>query len=186
MFNKNFKGRASGFTLIELLLVVGFIAILGIGAYIVYGKVSDKNKANQETNRLNVIVAGVKNLYASSTSFQTLTNTVVINSNILPGDTQTADPAIMNTFGGQYFITPIGVNAGTNNGFRIQITAVPQATCVSMVTSLHANFAQIGVGAGNLTNVKAFGALPAAFNPATLTTLCAAGGSNNEVNFVSL
>ena len=52
--------KKSGFTLVEILLVVGFIALAGIGIYTVYSKVQLSNAALTEGKNLDTIRAGLK------------------------------------------------------------------------------------------------------------------------------
>ena len=54
--------RRKGFTLVEILLVVGFIALAGIGIYTVYTKVQMSNAALQEGKNLDTIRAEHKEL----------------------------------------------------------------------------------------------------------------------------
>ena len=47
--------KRKGFTLVEILLVVGFIALAGIGIYTVYTKVQMSNAALQEGKNLTLL-----------------------------------------------------------------------------------------------------------------------------------
>ena len=73
------NNKKLGFTLIEILLVVGFIAVAGIGVYTVYGKVQQGQAANSEARNIDTIRAGVKNLFAGASDTTGLTNTIVNN-----------------------------------------------------------------------------------------------------------
>ena len=55
--------KKSGFTLVEILLVVGFIALAGIGIYTIYSKVQSSNTALMAGKNLDTIRAGIKSLY---------------------------------------------------------------------------------------------------------------------------
>ena len=76
--------KKSGFTLVEILLVVGFVALAGIGIYTVYSKVQTSNMALQEGKNLDTLRAGIKNLYAGRQRHTGLNNTVVNDARITP------------------------------------------------------------------------------------------------------
>ena len=80
LFNINKKKAARGFTLIEILLVVGFIALAGIGIYVVYNKVQTGNAANTEARNLDTLRAGVKNLYGASVNYAGITPAVLLKA----------------------------------------------------------------------------------------------------------
>ena len=61
--------KRKGFTLVEILLVVGFIALAGIGIYTVYTKVQMSNAALQEGKNLDTIRAGTKNLFGGTQTY---------------------------------------------------------------------------------------------------------------------
>lgn len=152
---KLLKRKNKGFTLVEILLVVGFIALAGIGIYTIYGKVQVSNQANTESRNLDTLRAGVKSMYGGNPNFTGLTNTVANQSRLTPDSMRTATiTEIINTFGGQVVIAPVGLGGGTNNGFRITYPSVPSAVCSKLVTSAGSQFNQVTV---NGVVVRAFG-----------------------------
>lgn len=152
---KLLKRKNKGFTLVEILLVVGFIALAGIGIYTIYGKVQVSNQANTESRNLDTLRAGVKSMYGGNPNFVGLTNTVANQSRLTPDSMRTATiTEIINTFGGAVAIAPVSLGAGANNGFRITYPSVPGAVCSKLVTSAGGQFNQVTVGA---TVVKTFG-----------------------------
>lgn len=149
------KKKSKGFTLVEILLVVGFIALAGIGIYTIYAKVQVSNQANQESRNLDTLRAGVKSLYASRPSFLGVTNTVANNARVTPDNMRTDDAAaIINSFGGAVTVEPVNLGGGTNNGLRIIYTEVPSAVCSKLVTSAGVQFNSVHVAG---TEVKKFG-----------------------------
>ena len=173
-----------GFTLIEILLVVGFIAVAGIGVYTVYNKVTLGNAANTEGRNIDTLRAGVKNLFAGASSTANLTNTVVNNAGITPTPMQTAGtPAnITNSFGGAVVIAPVTLVAA-NDGFRITYPSVPGSVCTKLVTGTGTQFDRVTVGA---TVVKALGT-NTTVDIAAATTACAAdAGQGVTILFDSL
>lgn len=178
------RKQKRGFTLIEILLVVGFIALAGIGIYTIYSKVTLNNAANTESRNIDTIRAGVKNLFAGAPTTTGLTNTVVNNASITPTNMVTAgNPAIItNSFGGAVTVTPTTLVA-TNDGFRITFPSVPGAVCTKLVTGTGSQFEQVTVGT---TVVKTLGT-NTSVNIANATTACAADtGTGVTILFDSL
>ena len=154
---KNNKVK-KGFTLVEILLVVGFIALAGIGIYTIYSKVQVSNQANTESRNLDTLRAGIKSMYGGSPNFASITNTVVNNARITPDSMRDAADAsiITNTFGGVVTITPttLGAAAAANNAFSITYANVPGAVCSKLVSSAGVQFNTVTVEG---SPVKIFG-----------------------------
>lgn len=181
------KTKNRGFTLIEILLVVGFISLAGIGIYTVYSKVQMSNAALTEGKNLDTIKAGVKSLYGGSQNYGGISNSVLNDARITP-DSMRAIPyvagatSITNTFGGAVQVSSIGLNSGTNNGFRITYTQVPGAVCSKLVSGSGTSWDQITVGA---TYVKTFGT--GNLNISALASVCASDtGGGVSINFESI
>lgn len=180
------RNKTKGFTLVEILLVVGFIALAGIGIYTVYTKVQMSNAALSEGKNLDSIRAGVKNLFGGSQNYTGLTNIVLNDARITPDSmrpipyTQGSN-SITNSFGGAVSVVPqaLGTGGATNNGFRVTYANVPGAVCAKLVTGAGTGWDAIGVGAAN--NVKAFGT--GRIDVATLANACA-GDSGNGVTII--
>jgi type II secretory pathway pseudopilin PulG len=174
------KKNKKGFTLVEILLVVGFIALAGIGIYTVYTKVQMSNAALTEAKNLDTMRAGIKNLFGGNQNYNGLSNLVINQARITPDSMRAipysaTDANITNSFGGTVTVTPVTLGSGSaNNGFRIQYDKVPGAVCAKLVGGAGASWDAIGVGAVN--NVKVFGT--GQINIATLTAQCATDTGN--------
>lgn len=156
----NMKRKNKGFTLIEVLLVVGFIALAGIGVYTIYSKVQISNAANTEARNLDTIRAGVKSLYGASPNYNVpsaINATVLNNARITPENMRASATTIVNSFGGAVTIAPVNLGSGTNNGFRITYNNVPAEVCVKLATTGGAAFDQLTINAGTTPLVKGFG-----------------------------
>lgn len=181
------RNNKKGFTLVEILLVVGFIALAGIGIYTVYAKVQMSNAALSEGKNLDTIRAGVKNLYGGSQNYTGLNNTVLNDSRITPDSMRPIPYAagvgtITNSFGGTVVVVPVALAGGTDNGFSATFNNVPGAVCARLVTGAGTGWDQIRVGA---TSVKAFGT--GQITVAALATACAAdAGGGVPITFESL
>lgn len=188
LFNLKSKKAAKGFTLIEILLVVGFIALAGLGVYIVYNKVSAGGAANTESRNLDTLRAGTKTLFGGSSNYAKVTNLVLNQGRVTPDSMRavpysTTDASINNSFGGAVDVTPVTLGTGAaSNGFAIKYTKVPGAVCSKLVTTGGTSFDQILVGT---TPVKAFGTNN--LDIGALTGGCAADtGAGVDIIFQSL
>lgn len=164
------KKQNKGFTLVEILLVVGFIALAGIGIYTIYAKVQVSNQANTESRNLDTLRAGVKSLYGGRPNFNGVSATVANNARVTPDNMRTAGNAalITNSFGGTVLIAATPLNAIADAGFRITYPQVPSAVCSKLVTSAGVQFSQVTV---NGVVVKAYG-VNAPIDVAAATTNC--------------
>jgi type IV pilus assembly protein PilA len=177
----NFKSKkaSKGFTLVEILLVVGFIALAGIGIYTIYSKVTVSSQANTEGRNLDTLRAGVKNLYGGAASYAGLTGTVLNDGRVTPDNMRIVPyvagaTAINNSFGGAVTVLPVTLGGGAaNNAFEITYPGVPGAVCSKLVTVSGKGFDQISIGG---TIVKAFGT--GNLNVAAAAGLCAADTGN--------
>ena len=168
-FLKN-KKQNKGFTLVEILLVVGFIALAGIGIYTIYSKVQVSNQANTESRNLDTLRAGVKSLYGGRPNFNGVTATIANNARVTPETMRTVGSAalITNSFGGTVLIAATPLNAIPDAGFRITYPQVPSSVCAKLVTSVGVQFDQVTV---NGVIVKTF-AVNAPIDVALTTTNC--------------
>jgi type II secretory pathway pseudopilin PulG len=183
---KNYNKK--GFTLIEILLVVGFIALAGIGIYSVFSKTNMANQALNESRNINLIKAGIKNLYGNSQGYTGLSNQVLNDARITPDSMRkvpyiSSDNIIINSFGGLVSVTPIVLGgSGINNGFRITYPKIPGQVCAKLVPMMDKNMDQITV---NGVIVKSFGT--GNLNLISLATSCATDTGNGiDINFDSL
>ena len=151
--------RKAGFTLVEILLVVGFIALAGIGIYTIYTKVQMSNSALTEGKNIETIKVGVKNLFGGTRNYTGLNNMVVNDARVTPDSMRaipykSGDDAINNIFGGLVTVAPAVLGGGNNNAFSVQYDKVPGAICSKLITGAGASWDQIVAG-GQL--VKSFG-----------------------------
>lgn len=136
------KGRrgAKGFSLIELLLVIGFISGALVMAFVTYPKVQATNRANVESQHLIVLAGGIKNLYATAKSYNSLDNTVLLNARVVPDDLQVNAPTINNIWGGTITAAP---TAGNPLNYTIEYTGIPSSECTKLATSVAVNFQKL-------------------------------------------
>jgi len=179
IFNRKKK---QGFTLIEILLVVGFIALAGIGIFVTYNTVVTGNAANTEGNNLNAIRAGTINLFATAQTTYGLTNTVLNNAAVIPEPMRRPPGGIVNSFGGDVTVASLTIT-NPNDGFRITYTAVPGTVCTRLATGPGSQFNRVTVGT---TVVKPFGVNTVVDIPAATVACAADTGPGVTMHFDSL
>lgn len=172
-----------GFSLIEMLLVLGVLAVLLVAAFVVYPRVRDASRANNEVANLTAIKASINNLYATKGgNYSGLTTGVANQARAFPASmnsgTYTGE-AITSSWGGEVKITPAaGANSRT---FDIEYAAVPEGVCLGLVSGAAGNFKQITVGTKKVLGVTTTtGTGPTAtesttgtiFNPADAAGAC--------------
>ena len=175
--------RRKGFTLVEILLVVGFIALAGIGVYTLYSKVQTSNAALQEGKNLDTIRAGIKNLFGGTQNYANIGNGVLNDARIPPDSMRpipyhAGDTSITNSFGGSVQVAAVALGGGSNNGFSVTYPKVPGSVCAKLVTGAGTGWDQITAGG---TVVKAFGT--GALDIVKLTQQCA-GDNGNGIDIV--
>lgn len=185
LFTINKKKAARGFTLIEILLVVGFIALAGIGIYVVYNKVQTGNAANTEARNLDTLRAGVKNLYGASVNYSGIAPSVLLNGRVVPDNMRDAAGAnIINSFGGTVTVAAATYGGGAaNNAFSIGYPNVPADVCSKFVTVGGNAFNRVVVGTTQVKDTASGQIL----DVAGMTTACnVTGGTGVTITFTSL
>lgn len=151
--------KKKGFTLIEILLVVGFIALAGIGVYVVYDKVETANIVNKEYRNIQTLNAGIKNLYRGVNNYSGLFPRIVILGQVVPeemillgtaGRVPTTTYRLQNSFTIPMTLEAASYNGGTDNAYLI-ITDVPKKVCAKMATTMSHSFNKVEV---DTTTVK--------------------------------
>ena len=184
------KNKRAGFTLVEILLVVGFIALAGIGIYTVYSKVQMSNAALTEAKNMDTLRAGIKNLYGGRKNYTGLTNSVVNDARITPDSMRAVpyiagDGNITNSFGGFvniYAWTSLG--GAPDNQLVVTYEKVPGAVCSKLIAGAGAGWEVIDV-VGTSPEVKRFGS--SYIDIPLLATACAKDtGGGLTIRFYSL
>ncbi|WP_437891310.1 type 4 pilus major pilin [Phytobacter sp. V91] len=179
------RKNRKGFSLLELLLVLGIVAALVIGAFIVYPKVQASQRAEAESKNIATIQAGVKALYTSASSYSGLTNTVATNAKIFPDNmligTGSA-ASVVNVFKGKVTLATSteGPSGVANSAFTITYASVPAAECTKIIAAAAGNFYVAKVGR------KTVKAADGSLDVAATTTACNSGGNNNSLVLTSI
>ena len=75
--------KQAGFTLIEILLVVGFIALAGIGIYYIYNKVKTENMIDEEARSEKRIFSDIQPFIANSSTGFSIDTAFLSDSHII-------------------------------------------------------------------------------------------------------
>lgn len=180
MKRMSYKSRAkeAGLSLIELLLVLTVVAGLLVLAFVTYPKVQASNRATLESTHATLITTGIKSMYATSRSFTSLTNAALINAKQVPDDMRVdAAGNINNVWDGSVIVTADPASALR---YQIQYTGVPRAECVSLATSLAANFLKTTVNATVVMDRTGTGVA----SDAAAVAIACVDSNTNVLNFV--
>lgn len=129
-----------GFSLLELMLVLGIIAAIIIGVFIVFPKVDSSIKTNQEIKNILIIKNGIVEAYAGKPTYDGALNDTTFLRNILPLYTG------YNQWKGRFIVSgQMQQEANNYYGFSVVTDAIPKDACYKIVANLQYNFSRINV-----------------------------------------
>lgn len=176
------------FTLLDGMLFLCIAAVLVICVFAFYQKYKLTERVTIETRNITTIQTGVKLLYAATSNYVGLNNTVAVNASIFPAN-MLVNNVPVNIFNGKVLLEPsIDSPSGSpNSSFAITYFGVPAIECMRIVSDVGSNFYSVGVGiskAGIMTkNIKKSGG---DMDMHTLALACQTGDDNNIITFTSL
>lgn len=134
-----------GYSLLELVLVLGIIAALIVGAFIVYPKVSSSIKVNKEIKNMTFLVNGLVNLYKGKPDLLGISTSVALNAKLVPNDMIIpGNPvSLRNTWGGIVSIGASGSGTGTGtlwHSLNINESYIPSDDCVKFSKAIYDQF----------------------------------------------
>ena len=136
----NEKGRS----MVEMLGVLAIIGVLSVGGIAGYSKAMNKYKINKTNDQLSMLIANIRTLFSSQSSYAGLTNGTAIKYGVVPNDMYTsaaggnysANFPISNPFAGAVEIAVSASDAGhTSHAFTVTYENIPQEACVNIMTS---------------------------------------------------
>lgn len=135
-----------GYSLLELVLVLGIIAALIVGAFIVYPKVSSSMKVNKEIKNMTFVINGLVNLYNGKSDLTGISTIVAINAKLVPNDMIIPGNSVSlrNTWGGIVSIGASGSGTGTStlwHSLNVNESYIPSADCVKFGKAIYDQFA---------------------------------------------
>lgn len=157
------NNRYKGFSLLELMLVLGIIAALIVAAFIVFPKIENARKANEEVKYIITMKNGIMEMYSGKAEYDNSIMDSRVMSNISPKGNRWSN----NEWSGALSVMP----QMNNLGFSIVDRSIPQDACIRIVTQLKEQFVRIYVNdVAVYSNTKYYA--PVAFDMANLTSNC--------------
>jgi type II secretory pathway pseudopilin PulG len=167
--------KSLGFTLLELMLVLGLIAALTIGAFVIYPKVRVSGQAQSESSNLTTIAAGTRILYGSN--YEELSDAGIIAGRVYPDSMlNSARTSAKSSFGQpvtvlQDTVGPAGNEENSERYFNVVYSGVPSALCVRLGSGVAGNFSNVTVAGSSVFKVHG-GVGVYQMDLSTLTTQC--------------
>ncbi|WP_440993658.1 type 4 pilus major pilin [Cysteiniphilum litorale] len=173
-YNKYRKHRnQQGFSLIELSLVLAIIAIIIIGAIILYNSLSGNVKNEDMAKQISMISEGVTKLYRPSGGDYTgLTTQTVINAGFVMPDMlhgAVGAQVIGTSWYGKDNTSVITVAPYNTTQFQVTVTNIPKDNCTTIGAKyLHGNSLGVSANGQAVTTSDTLATACAGTDPATL------------------
>ena len=123
----------SGRSMIEMLGVLAIIGVLSVGGIAGYSKAMMKFKINKTAQQITEIVTNIRTLYAQQKDYNGLYNSMAIGMGAVPDDLKLNGSSIINTFGGDIYIS--GNYYDQYKSFFIRLSGLPKEACVALATA---------------------------------------------------
>jgi type II secretory pathway pseudopilin PulG len=162
-----------GVTLIEGLLFMGLAAIAIISGVALYNNASNSSKMNQAQTQIQAYIAGVKSLYGSRDSYDSLNNQLIIAAGKAPDNAIRGTTELHNPWGGPTTIT------GTRDNFSIVLGELTTDACTALLSANMLDNGSIYQLRGNSTSFIN-GNNP---DPVAAMNACNQTGDRNTVTF---
>ncbi|AZV12443.1 MULTISPECIES: type 4 pilus major pilin [Salmonella] len=135
-----------GFSLLEIILVLAIAAVLIIGVFMVYPKVSSSSKVNNDTQLLSTLKAGIHSIWGSTNNFNGLSVDSVIKANLVPED-YLEDGEIQNNWGANVLIEPY-----YDGSYYIAFENISADACPKFVAAAAGSFYKIVIAGNEIKN----------------------------------
>lgn len=145
---KRIRGK-KGFTLVEVILVMGIAAILMIGVFTIYDKVSTSVKIKRQVEAIMYIKSEVNSMYASKNSYEGLYFQTGTVSYLKGVSSEMANLKLFTSI----LVMAEAINGKENTGFMMSMSNLQKEECIKIVSSLpYANFVSIRVNDATVYN----------------------------------
>ncbi|HGB3840603.1 TPA: type 4 pilus major pilin [Salmonella enterica subsp. enterica serovar Sandiego] len=163
--------RTKAFSLLEMMLVLAVAAVLVIGVFMIYPKVSSSQKIDSDMKLLSTINGGIKGIFASKANYDGLSTDMVIKAQLVPED-NIEDGQIWNAWGATVLI-----DAWYDGSYRIGFENISPDACPKFISQAGASFFKIQVEGTEVKNT----ADNKDFNVETAAQACASVSDNRPV-----
>lgn len=173
--------KQRGLTMVEIM--IGMVIIAGAMAVILTQaqKLFANGKADAEGQHVISINNSINGYYKTARSYQTLTNTALLNAKVVPDDMKIDGTAIKNVWGGDVTVGPDA--AANNQRFWIEYNGIPRLECARLATKFGVTFERLDINGTTIFDRGANGG-NLEIDPATVAAECE-NGSANEIIFYS-
>ena len=190
------KNDQNGRSMVEMLGVLAIIGVLSVGGISGYSKAMAKYKLTKAQDQITMLLMNIRTAYATSPSYDGLSDTTAIAYNLAPNEMSTGSGAtqLYGTFGGKVDISTVGTN---KTYFRITMHALGKEACRSLATSDWGADGLVGmwVGADDAAQAQAGGYAEACSGGGASGKYCvanlpvalskAASDCNHETNYIT-
>lgn len=138
------RTNEQGRSMIEMLGVLAIVGVLSVGGIAGYSKAMNKFKTNKAIDQVNMLSTNIRTLYSSQRNYNGLNNLTAAKVGVVPEEmydpktvsASATDVTLNNPFGGTTVVEAAAHLAANDDlAFTITINKVPQASCVSIVTT---------------------------------------------------
>ena len=181
------RTEQTGRSMVEMLGVLAIIGVLSVGGISGYSKAMAKFKLTKAQDQITMLLMNIRTAYATSPSYDGLTNSVATGFNIAPSDmvTDSAAGTMNGAFGGAVMVGACDENgapcatvlasANTASYFFITMADLGREACLSLATSDWGSDGMVGmvVGGQGITSANL---------PLPLTGGAAGGGGGGAID----
>lgn len=137
--------KQRGFSLLEIIL---YLAVAGVMSYIIYsvfGGASATAAVKRETDNMAYVASRLPRIFASQGNYAGITTATMIAAKAFPDSMAPAGATVVsNSFKGGVTVAPANI-LGTNDGFAITSTGIPQDACGEIASTSANAFTQIAI-----------------------------------------
>lgn len=123
---------STGFTLLETLLVVGGVALLSAGGFVIYQGAALNADVKTEQSNIQSIAQQSDRVYGSLGSYENLTTETAITAKVPPQSMVAGGTGLMSRWQKPVLLEPTNVGARSNAGLQITYQDVPAKACARL------------------------------------------------------
>ncbi|MFI3242340.1 MAG: type 4 pilus major pilin [Alphaproteobacteria bacterium] len=137
------KNDQTGRSMVEMLGVLAIIGVLSVGGIAGYSKAMTKFKISKTMDQLSMIVANIRTMFSSQSSYDGLSTTTAISLGLIPDEMQLSSSTANNAFQGNVVIQSttgdasggVAENAADSRAFTVTYGSIGKDVCITLITS---------------------------------------------------